>query len=52
VKELAIVHKAAGVMKYCESGAALAADMSVPVSVLEETHELPVKTEPFLRGHI
>jgi hypothetical protein len=31
--------------------AALAADMSVPVSVLEETHELPVKTEPFLRGH-
>jgi len=28
-----------GVMKYYESGAALAADMGVPVSVLEETHE-------------
>merc|ERR1711897_80965 len=28
-----------GVMKFYESGAALAADMGVPVSVLEETHE-------------
>jgi len=28
-----------GVMKYYDSGAALAADMGVPVSVLEETHE-------------
>merc|ERR1712190_549854 len=28
-----------GVMKYYETGAALAADMGVPVSVLEKTHE-------------
>merc|ERR1712003_868 len=28
-----------GVMKFYESGAALAADMGVPLSVLEETHE-------------
>merc|ERR1712203_867568 len=28
-----------GVMKYYESGAALASDMGIPVSVLEETHE-------------